>query len=215
MSQVDAQTRPWPSVTFFYVVAIAHLVIFGVFALSGVSAIRLLATPDPEPPKPGPALINPTPSRVTFGAPELPYTFVVPNGFFPSVKAEHRDDARLLPEPWLPTSIDIQLSRHDLEQDVSKMDAAELRQYARNAVRGWRFGEPIDTIMTADGSTGLQYPMESKIWVVAQGSLYTVVFHRRTAVLVYTNASQEANEAQRKALREATRTIVRTMKFRY
>jgi hypothetical protein len=33
-------------------------------------------------------------------------------------------------------------------------------------------------------------------------------------VRVDTNATQECNEAQRKALRDATRTIVRTMKFR-
>ena len=215
MSGADAQSRPWPSVAFFYVVAVAHLVIFGILAYSGVSAMRLLAMPDPAPPKPGPALITPTPSRVTFGAPELPYTFVLPNGFLPSVKGGPDDDVRLLPEPWLPTNIDIQLSRHDLEQDVSKMDAAELRQYAKNAVRGWPFGEPIDTIMTADGSTALQYPVTSEVWVVPEGSLYTVVFHRRTAVLVNTDASTDADAAQRKALREATRTIVRTMKFRY
>jgi hypothetical protein len=214
MSETNAQARPWPSLTFFYVVAIAHLVIFGVFGFSGVSTLRLLAMPDPKPPNPAPALVDPTPSRLTFSAPELPYTFVVPNGFLPSMKADRDDDARLLPEPWLPTSINIKLSRHDLEHDVSTMNAAELRQYARKAIRGWPFGEPTDTIMTADGSTGLQYPQKSNIWYVPPGSLYTVVFHRRTAVLVDTNATQECSDAQRKALREATRTIVRTMKFR-
>lgn len=180
------------------------------FVYFGIAiSLPLLAGRHASTPKPPPTPITPTPSGVTFSAPEVPYTFVLPRGFVPRINAGH-DDARLIPEPWLPTQIEIELSREALNQDISTMDAARLRQYARTVVSQEVY-EPIDSITTADGSTALQYsdPAEHKL-----GSLYTMVFHGRTVVIVRTDAGNDANEAQRNTLREATRTLVGSMRFR-
>jgi len=83
-----------------------------------------------------------------------------------------------------------------------------LRKYARTGVPGWSSGDPLDSLRTADGSIGFQYPMGYA------DSYYTMVFHGRIAVRVHAYGYYPMTDDQRKALREATRTVVSTMKFR-
>ncbi len=119
MSAANARPQVVVSGTFVWVVAFVQTVL-GLFIFMVIQRTQLWRFPEPQP-RPVPAIIDASPSGVTFGAPALPSTFVLPKGFLPSLDARY-DDVRLLPVPWLPTNIDITLSRHDLADDVSKMD---------------------------------------------------------------------------------------------
>jgi hypothetical protein len=143
--------------------------------------------------------IVPTASGVTVDVAELPYTFAVPNGFVLSPIA--RNDACLIPEPWLPTSTRIELRTQALGSNVSGTDAA--LKYVRSDLLPQRFNEPLESLTAADGSAAVQY-RTADVWA-------TVVFHGKTAVFVQASYSGSNEES---VLREASRTVVRGLRFR-
>ena len=143
--------------------------------------------------------IVPTPSSVTFDLAELPYTIVIPNGFVLSPYTQA--DATLVPEAWLPTTTRIELRNRELGSNVSGMDAA--LKYVRENLVSQRFSNALETRSAADGSAAVEYRTSH--------AFETVVFHGARAVFVnvsYHDAHEES------VLREASRTVVRSMRFR-
>jgi hypothetical protein len=177
--------------------AVVALNVIGVLAGYAALALGRDEKRRPEP-------IVPTASQVTVDAPELPYTFGVPSGFVQ--RPFTGEQPILVPEPWLPTSINIELSHSDLRRKVSSADQA--RDYVSSEWAPQRGFEILESLAAADGSPALVYRTES-------GSEPDfVVFHGYTAVRLRSYGSFGTDQDQSATLREAIRTLIRSMRFR-